>query len=216
MVHFLERLEDPEIVFPQLLRELQQQLSEAASQEARATAAVRRAELDADRARGRIDEFGDGAKLALEQGDEPTARQALTAQIDAEETLSRCERNIEVLRDTREYARSARHQLEEQLGELRARKDEILTRGRVVRARKKIQRTVTGSVGSSESILDAVARLETSVEEAEAELEIQSRLVGDSCASPSLDRRLAELHRDAEVERRLESLRPQTAQAPAE
>jgi phage shock protein A len=214
VVHFLERLEDPEIIFPQLLRELQQQLIQAAEQEAGATSAVRRAELDVDRTQQRIDSLGEGARLSLDQDDDQTARDALSAQIDAEETLATCQSNLEILRDTLEYVRSAREQLEQQLAELRARKDEILTRSRVVRARKRIQLTVTGSVGSSESILDAVARMELSVDQAEAELEIQSRLVGEDSTSPSLDRRLRELHRNTEIERRLGELRrPQTVAA---
>ena len=99
--------------------------------------------------------------------------------------------------------------VQQQLDELQSKKDEILTRARVAKTQKKIQQTVSGSSGSSESILDAVARLEAGIEEAEAQLEIQGTLAGSSPAGPSLDRRIDELDRNAEIEKRLVLLRSQ-------
>ena len=90
-------------------------------------------------------------------------------------------------------------------------KDDLLTRARVAKTQQKIQRTVGGSVGSSDSSLDAVARLESGIEEAEAELEIQADLTGESYAAPSLERRLAELDRQSEIEKRLDAIRQQVA-----
>ena len=80
-------------------------------------------------------------------------------------------------------------------------------RARVAKAQQKIQRTVSGSVGSTDSILDAVARLESNVEEAEAQLEVQANLTGDYSASPTLERKLDELSHESEVEERLKKIR---------
>ncbi len=62
-------------------------------------------------------------------------------------------------------------------------------------------------MGSSDSILDAVARLEAQLEEAEAELEIQASFTGDGTASASLEKRLQELSNEGEIDRRLAQLR---------
>jgi len=207
---FLETVEDPEIVFPELVKEMQGQLRTATEEEARASAAVKRVEREIGLASDRVEALGNGAALAIEADDEDTARKAVTAQIDAEATLATGRQTLETLKATFDYATSCRKQIQSQLEELRSKKDEILTRSRMAKARKKIQQTVTGTVGSSDSILDAVSRLETRIEATESELEIQANLVGHSRVDPSLEKRLDELGRQAEIDKRLSALRGQT------
>ena len=67
-------------------------------------------------------------------------------------------------------------------------------------------------MGSSDSILDAVARLESQLEEAEAELEIQASFTGEGTASASLEKRLQELSNEAEIDRRLAQLKQKTGE----
>jgi phage shock protein A len=105
-----------------------------------------------------------------------------------------------------EDAKAARLQIEEQLEELRTKKNEILTRARIAKTQQKIEKTVSGRASSTASILDAVMRLEGKVEETEAELEIRRGMDKDG-VSPSLERRLDELERDGEIEKRLAELK---------
>lgn len=208
---FLDRAEDPEKVFPVLVQEMEDQLKAATEAEAKAMAAQKSAQRDLKRQQDKVERFGRGASLALQKEDEETARMSVEAQIEAEKMFGICQQNVDIATDALDHASAARKKMQQQLDELRAKKDEILTRARVAKAQQKIQRTVSGYIGSSDSILDSVARLEASVEEAEAELEIQGNLTGDSSASPSLEKRLAELDHDAEVEKRLAALRQETA-----
>jgi len=208
---FLDRVEDPQVLFPRLIREMEQQLHEATKQEATAIAAVKRAELDVSKAQERVDELGTGAARALEAGDEATAREALEAQIETEKNLALSQQNQETLESTLNLATAARKQIQEQLEELRARKREIITRATVAKTRKKIQKTVDGSLDSTDSILDAVSRLEANVQETEAELEIQARLAGDARINPSLERKLAALNNNSEVEERFAALKEKVA-----
>lgn len=208
---FLSRVEDPELVFPVLVKEMEQQLVAATEAEAKASATLKGCEREVGKHAQTIDRYGNGALLAIKQGDEETARQSVKMQIDAENASELSKKNCEVAQQSLERARISRERIQKQLEELRAKKEEILTRARVARVQKKIRATVNGSVGSSDSILDAVARLEAQVEETEAELEIQANLAGESTASPSLERRLDELSREAEIERRLTRLRENAA-----
>jgi len=208
---FLDRAEDPEKLFPVLVQEMEDQLKAATEAEAKAMAALKSAQRDLQRQTDKVERFGRGASLALKKDDEDTARMSVEAQIEAEKMLAVCQQNVDIATDALDHANAARKKIQKQLEELHAKKDEILTRARVAKTQQKIQRTVTGSVGSSDSILDAVARLEADVEEAEAELEIQANLTGDSSASPALEKRLAELDHEAEVEKRLAALRQQAA-----
>jgi len=204
---FLASVEDPEIVFPELVKEMEGQLRTATEEEARASAAVKRVQREVAQATEKVESLGAGAALAMEAGDEETARKAVTAQIDAETTLAMGHETLETLQATLDYATSCRKQIQSQLEELRSKKDEIITRSRMANARKKIQQTVTGTVGSSDSILDAVSRLESQIEATESELEIQANLVGQATVDPSLEKRLDELGRQAEIDKRLDALR---------
>jgi phage shock protein A len=204
--NFLNTVEDPEVLFPQLVREMEDQVRAAVSAETKALTASKAAVRDADRIRQKLDRMTRGAEIAVEKGDNETAREAVRAQISFESDLKIQE--DAVARAERAYAdaRSARLQIEEQLDELRTKKNEILTRARIASTQQKIEKTVRGSASSTHSILDAVVRLEGKVEEAEAELEIR-RGMDNGGATPSLERRLDELERNDEIEKRLAELK---------
>lgn len=208
---FLDRAEDPEKMFPVLVQEMEEQLQAATEAEAKALASLKSARRDLRRQQEKVDRFGRGASLALKKDDEETARMSVEAQIEAEKMLAIGQQNVDVATDAQDHATAARKKIQTQLDELRAKKDEILTRARVAKTQQKIQRTVNGSIGSSGSILDAVARLEANVEETEAELEIQASLTGDTSVSPTLEKRLAQLDHEDEIEKRLEAIRRQVA-----
>ena len=204
---FLSRFEDPELVFPVLVKEMEEQLNAAAEAEAKATATLKHSERDVQKHKETIDKYGNGAYLAIQKGDEETARQSLDAQIQAEHASDFSQKNLEIAQRSLERATLSRKRIQEQLAELRTKKDEILTRARVTKVQKKIQSTVSGTVGSGDSILDAVARLEAQIEEAEAELEIQASFTGEGTASTSLEKRLQELSNETEIDRRLAELK---------
>ena len=147
-----------------------------------------------------------GAEIAVEKGEDETARDAVRAQIALESDLKIQQDAIARAERAYEDAQSARMQIEKQLEELRTKKNEILTRARIASTQQKIEKTVSGSASSTHSILDAVVRLESKVEEAEAELEIR-RGMDIGRATPSLERRLDELERNDEIEKRLADLK---------
>jgi phage shock protein A len=204
--NFLNTVEDPEVLFPQLLREMEDQVRAAVSAETKALAASKAAARDVDRIRQKLDRLERGAELAVEKDDNETARDAIKAQIALESDLKLQEDAVSRSERAYEDAKDARMQIEKQLEELRTKKNEILTRARIASTQKKIEKTVSGRASSANSILDAVVRLESKVEEAEAELEIR-RSMDTGGATPSLERRLDELEQNDEIEKRLAELK---------
>lgn len=202
---FLDSVEDPELIFPRLVGELEEQVRAATNAEAKALGALKSAQRKVDEARGRIERLTKGAELAIKQGDEGMAREALAAQVSAEESLKVNEESQARSDQALQAATEARKQLQQQLQELRAKKDELLTRARVARTQKKVQKTVGGPSESSKSILDAVAKMEAKVQESEAELEVQQEMDAGS-GGPSLEKKLKDLEVNAEVQKRLEAL----------
>jgi len=208
---FLSRVEDPELVFPVLVKEMEQQLQAATEAEAKAKATLGGCQREVGRHEGTIEKYGRGAALAIKKGDEDTARLSVKAQIDAERASELSKRNLEIAEQSIVRATASREHIQHQLEELRVKKNEILTRARVAKIQKKIQSTVSGTAGSSDSILDAVARLEAKIEETEAELEIQANLTGEGTAGVSLERKLDELNEEAAIESRLAELKEKAA-----
>jgi phage shock protein A len=208
MEAFLTSVENPETVFPQLIREMEDQVRQATDAEAKAMAAVKAAERTRDQASAKLDKMTDGARAALAQGDEETAREAIAAQIKLEDEVARCSQAVATANQSYSDAHSARVETQKQLDEVRAKKDEILTRARVVQSQEKIQRTVQGPTASSESILDAVSRMEAQLEEKEAGLAVRKELgqTGGG-GTASLEQRLEDLHQQSEIDRRLEAMK---------
>lgn len=208
---FLQRVEDPELLMPRLVREMDAQLAIAAETEGKAVAALRAAQREATQLERKAASLQDGAAAALKAGDEQTARAALESAIDAETALSSASANVQRAQEVLDQARHARQHVARQLDELKRRRGEIVTRSRVARTRRKINHSIRGGGGSTDSILEAVDRLENAVDEAESELEVFSRLDGDGAVNASLEQRLEQLGRSARVDERLEALKRQLA-----
>ncbi len=208
MEAFLTSVEDPETVFPQLVREMEEQVRMATDAEAKAMAAVKAAERSRDQASAKLAKMTDGAHAALQQGDEATAREAIAAQIQLEDEVARCADAVAKANQSYSDVHSTRVLTQKQLDEVRAKKNEILNRARVVRSQEKIQRTVQGPAASTGSILDAVSRMETHVEEREASLSVRKELAqSGGGGTASLEQRIEDLHQQAEIERRLAAMK---------
>lgn len=203
---FLDSVEDPEIMFPQLVAEMEDQIRAATNAEAKALGAVKAAQRQVDEIKGRMGRLAKGAELAVQQGEDATARDAVAAQIGAEEGLKSAKDAMARSETALQSATDARKQLQEQLQELRAKKDELLTRARLATTQKKVQKTVSGPSESAKSILDAVSKMEAKVQESEAELEVQREMDQGSKAGPSLDKKLKNLEMDAEIQKRFAAL----------
>lgn len=215
---FLSRAEKPEILFPQLLREMEDQVRAATEAEAKALAGLKSAETALRQTREKLEKMRDGAESALRLGDEATAREALEAQLKLEAEVLRREAARDVAAEAHASARSAREETRAQLEEVRAKKDELLTRARVVATREKIERTVSGPVKSSGSILDAVASIEADIAEKESALEVSKDLAaggtGTTTGTASLERRIDSLNEKAELDRRFADLKAKVSGKP--
>jgi phage shock protein A len=204
---FLSTAEDPEILFPQLVKEMEGQVRSATEAEAKAMASVKGAERDLKQANDKLERMKQGAQLALDKGDEDTAREAIAAQMNIEQEVERKTENLARAESAHADARNARKQIQQQLDEVRAKKEEILARARVAKTQKKVQQTVHGPVTSAKSILDAVAQMEAKVDETEAQLEVQREISSSGGGGPSLEKRLKDLEKTAGVEERLAALK---------
>ncbi|MGA0332569.1 MAG: PspA/IM30 family protein [Kiritimatiellia bacterium] len=209
---FLAKSENPEIVFPQLILEMEAQVRAATEAEAKAVAAAKQAEKTVDVSLSKLNKMTAGAEAALKNGDENMAREAVEAQVALEAELIRHEAALQSALASLADARAARMETQQQLQEVRAKKNDILTRARVVQTQEQVQRSLSGPSASSGSILDAVAAMEARIEEREAQLQVRKEGIGSTAASPSLERRIDDMNRHQEIDRRLAALKEKILQ----
>ena len=202
---FLETVEDPEAVIPQLIREMLRGIEEAAGAESKANAALKANQRRLDESIGRSMRLEKGAELALRQGDEALAREALAEQIKSECIIEDQRLALSQSEDALQKARESRLHLQGQLQELKRRKAEIIARARSAKALNENIRTVADIRKAGSAILNEVSRMQQSDKEgvsiASAGIDSASKL------DRSLEGRLRALEREAEIERRLASIR---------
>lgn len=203
---FLASLEKPETVLPQLMREMEEKVKEAARAEVKALSAVKADRGRLDAGLGKVIRFEKGAALAVRAGETDTARQAIAAQIQAEKEVEKFRRNLAVSESAYSGAMQACARLRESLKDLKLRKDEMLARSREIRRAKSLSINLESLSGrKSQSILDEVARMETMVDEAEAEIDLQDEITQTLGVSFPYER-VRVLESDAEVDRRLKEM----------
>ena len=207
---FLETVEDPETIFPQLVREMHNMIADALKAESKAAAALKADQRRLDESIGRSLRLAKGAELALRQGNESLTREALAEQISAdrisEDLRVALERSEAALMEARELCRH----LEMQLEDLKQRKSEILSRARSAKKAAGTYRNTDRIRANGAAILDEVSRMQ----QLEEEKEFLHAPAGTSWGSfeRSLEDRLRTLEREAEVERRLDLIRKKKEQ----
>lgn len=209
---FLDAVENPEEVFPQLVQEMREECRRAIDAEAIAVAAFKRRQQEFEDLQGDIAKWGTRAELAAREGDDALARTAIEAQMAAEGRLDAQEKALEQARVAADRAREARQDLHDKLHTLERKREEILARARAAKSQEAVQKVLAGVEGGSGSILDAVARMEAKVTEAEARAGAYAEVALDMSGGDS-EARFREIERKQAVEARLVELKRRIAGA---
>jgi phage shock protein A len=195
---FLDSVEKPEYIFPQLVRQMGEQVTAAANAEAKSLGAVKGCQRRLDEAAGRLLRLTEGASLAVKANELDLARQAIAAQIQAEEDAAKCKQELEKAELAYQNSSDARKQFTHNLNELKRRKDELITRANQSDLHSQ-------SLTANDDILETVARMEAKVDIAEAETEIRNE-ISKTLGLSFDEHRLKKLEQNAEVERRLKEI----------
>ncbi len=201
---FLDSIEKPELILPQLVKELGENVKQAANAEAKALTAVKATQRKLDEATGRLGRLREGAKLAVAVNELDTARKAIAAQMETEREIESQQKSLAVAEQAYAEAATVRKKLSSELEELKCRKKEILQRAKLANTGSKIDNATLLRQGRN--VLDIVARMDAKVEDMEiavaARNEVDQMLLSDISQN-----RLEELLRDAEVQRRMDELK---------
>lgn len=211
---FLDGAEKPEEVFPLLVQEMRDECRKAIEAEAIAVAAFKRRQQEFDDLQADIAKWGQRAELAVRESDDALARSALDAQMSAEKRVPDQQRALDQARMAADRAREARQDLHDKLHTLERKRDEILARARAAKSQEAVQKVLAGVEGGSGSILEAVARMEARVTEAEARAGAYAEVASEMAGGDS-ETRFRELEHKQAVEVRLLELKQRvTGQLP--
>lgn len=206
---FLDTLEKPEVILPQLVKEMADLVNEAAKAKAKALSAVKSARRRLDEANGKVSRLENGARLAVAADDIETARQAVAVQIQAEQQAAQCQTQLETAEQAYQSAAAVCDQMTQNLATLKEKKAAILKQHRTQQLAKQLRQKYTQSIiEPGKDIWAVIARMEANVQQQQIALETQtelSKILGVAFSEERLER----LERDAQVDQRLEAIKEQ-------
>ncbi|MBD2243016.1 PspA/IM30 family protein [Nostoc sp. FACHB-888] len=164
--------EDPEKILEQTVLEMQENLVRLRQGVAQAIATQKRTERQAAAANSQTEEWYRRAQLALQQGNEPLAREALTKRQAYKETTTALFSQIEQQNDIVARLKKDMRSLELKISEAKTKKDMYIARARSAEASSRLQEMLGGV--SATSSLSAFERMEEKVLQIEAQSEAMS------------------------------------------
>lgn len=195
--------EDPEKILEQTVMEMQQHLLQLRQGIAQAIATQKRTERQAASAQSTSEEWYRRAQLALQQGNEPLAREALTKRhyyvSTAEAFSSQIGEQVEVISRLKQDMRT----LELKIAEAKTKKDMYIARARSAEASYRLQEMLSG--GSATSSLNAFERMEEKVLQVEAKSELINQLGSDD-----LQKQFDALEAGNDVDKQVAAMKAQT------
>ena len=166
--------EDPEKILEQTVIDMQEDLVQLRQAVAQAIATQKRTERQAHQAESTAQEWHRRASLALQQGNETLAREALTRRKSYQDTATAMLAQIEQQSTVVARLKKDMQTLESKIAEARTKKDMYIARARSAQATQRLNEMLSG-VNTSSS-LNAFERMEEKVLQLEAKTEAIAEL----------------------------------------
>jgi phage shock protein A len=201
-----ESVQDPSRDSRQIVRELDESISKAENSLIEIQAQVATQQSKRDVAADKAKKYEDGARRALQAGDEALAREALGAQATAEAERNALTSELSTLEPSVD-------QLKQQIDEMRQRRNDLNARSNILQAKQQIAEakdvaaTALGGIGGK-NLAEDFQKLEDKVALSNARSDARLN-TADVKSGKALDDKLAELDRGPSVEDRLEALKKQ-------
>jgi len=191
--------QDPEKVLEQVVMDMQEDLIRLRQAVAQAIATQKRAERKCLQAEATASEWRDRAQIALMQGDEMLARQALARRQPYSETARTLRQQMEEQKSVVGKLRQDLQTLEQKIAQVKAKKDLYIARARSAKASLQIHEIMDKLNPSASG--SAWERMEAQVLRSEARAELTMG------SDEDLDPRFTALSAGSEVDRELASLK---------
>jgi phage shock protein A len=175
----IDRVEDPERMIKQIIREMEENISKAKAGVIEAIASEKQLQKDLEQHRRQSAEWQKKAEEALLVNKEELARAALMRKKEHDNLIKALDPSWEAAKNTSERLKTQLHALEAKLEEARRKRSTLVARQRAAEARQHMDKTLA----NFQTGLDAqanFARMEDKVTEMEARVEAAAELSGDA------------------------------------
>eukprot|EP00752_Nemacystus_decipiens_P005694 g5154.t1 len=179
--NILQTWEDPEKILEQAVEDMQKDLVKIRQSYAEVSATQKRMERQKQEADRLATNWYDRAQLALQNGDENLAREALARRQQQLDTSASMAQQMAVQEDALDKLRGSMQQLESKITEAKGQKDTLIARARTAKTTTQVN-DMLGSITGSTS-MDAFDRMQEKVENLEANAEIAGELAGATSVS---------------------------------
>ena len=206
----IDRVEDPERMAKQIIREMEENIRIAEEGDIDAMASEKQLHQDLEHHRQQSATWRQRAEEALRADQEDLARAALTRKKEHDQIMTPLESAWEAAQQTSVQLKAQLHALEAKLEEARRKRSTLVARQRAVEARQYLDQTMT----SMQAGFDASAnftRMEERVGEMEAKIAARVELRQDKSR---LEREFHDLEVAKEVESELATLRKKLLEEP--
>jgi phage shock protein A len=199
----VDRVEDPERMIKQLIREMEENINSAREGVIDALASEKQLAKELDNQRRQSEEWYNRARRAMENGNETLAREALLRKKEHDDLAGNLQGSWQSAKRTSERLKAQLRALEGKLEEARLKKGSLVARQRAAQAREQMDR-VSDRFQTGLDLNHSFDRMSGKVDEMEARMEARAELYGEFS---QVEREFLKLEADTEVETELAILR---------
>ena len=178
----ISRAEDPEKMLNQIIVDMRDQLAKAKREVAGAIADERKLKRQLDEATKQMKAWERRAVLAVQEGRDDMAKQALVRHEEQAEHVAAFERSWQAQKEETEKLKASLRQLHEKIEEAKRKRNLLIAKQKRAQAQKRIHETMSGL--SDTSAFEAFNRMAEKIEEEErrnlAQAEVTEALTGDT------------------------------------
>ncbi|MFZ1830441.1 MAG: PspA/IM30 family protein [Candidatus Competibacteraceae bacterium] len=199
----VDRVEDPERMIKQLIREMEENINSAREGVIDALASEKQLAKELDNQRRQSDEWYNRARRAMENSNETLAREALLRKKEHDDLAGNLQGSWQSAKRTSERLKAQLRALEGKLEEARLKKGSLVARQRAAQAREQMDR-VNDRFQTGLDLNHSFDRMSGKVDEMEAKMEARAELYGEYS---QVEREFMKIEIDNEVETELAILR---------
>jgi phage shock protein A len=203
----IDRVEDPERMIKQIIREMEESINRAKEGVIDAIASEKRLQKDLEHHRRQSAEWLHKAEEALNAGQDDLARMALTRKKEHDNILKALEPSWESAKTTSAHLKAQLHALEAKLEEARRKRSSLVARQRAAEARQYMDSTLSHFQDGLNAHAN-FARMEDRVTEIEARAEATAEVTS---SASQVEKDLLDMEVKREVENELAALKKKVA-----
>lgn len=204
----VDRVEDPERMIKQLIREMEENINSAREGVIDAVASEKQLARELDNQRRQAEEWHNRARQALAAGNEALAREALLRKKEHDGIVGNLEASCESARRTSERLKTQLRALETKLEEARLKKGSLVARQRAAQAREQMDQ-VHDRFQTGLELDHSFGRMAGRVDELEARMEAREELYGQYS---QIEREFLKMEVNSQVEAELAALKREVGQ----